>query len=52
MIDIKVLRQDPEAVRENLRKKYQEAKLPLVDEILALDEEFRSLKQKADELRP
>ena len=51
MIDIKVLRQDPEAVRENLRKKYQEAKLPLVDEILALDEEFRSLKQKADELR-
>ena len=51
MIDIKVLRQDPEAVRENLRKKYQEAKLPLVDEILALDEEFRRLKQKADELR-
>ena len=51
MIDIKVLRQAPEAVRENLRKKYQEAKLPLVDEILALDEEFRSLKQKADELR-
>ena len=51
MLDIKFVRENPDAVKENIKKKFQDAKLPLVDEILALDEEFRSLKQKADELR-
>ena len=41
MIDIKLLRADPELVRENIRKKFQTEKLPLVDEVLALDKEFR-----------
>ena len=44
MIDIRFLRENPEAVRENIRKKFQDAKLPLVDEVLALDEESRKNK--------
>jgi seryl-tRNA synthetase len=51
MIDIKVLRADPERVRENLRKKFQEEKLPLVDEILALDVESRDVQTQAQEIR-
>ena len=39
MIDIKFLREDPDAVRENMKKKFQDHKLPLVDEVLALDKE-------------
>ena len=51
MIDIRFLRENPEAVRENIRKKFQDRKLPLVDEVLALDEESRKNKLKADTLR-
>ena len=51
MIDIAVLRTDPERVRENLRKKFQEAKLPLVDEALALDTKRRALQTEGDALR-
>jgi len=51
MIDIKRLREDPEAVRENLRKRYQEAKLPLVDEVLALDSRYRAALTEASTLR-
>ncbi len=51
MIDIKFLRENPEVVRENIRKKFQDSKLPLVDEVIALDEELRQNKRRADELR-
>ena len=51
MIDIKFLRENPEEVKENIRKKFQDSKLPLVDEVLALDVESRQNKQKADSLR-
>ena len=51
MIDIKFLRENPEAVKENIRKKFQDAKLPLVDEVVALDAESRKVQQEADELR-
>ena len=51
MIDIKFLRENPDAVKENIRKKFQDSKLPLVDEVLALDVESRQNKQKADSLR-
>ena len=51
MIDIKLLRDNPELVRENIRRKFQDGKLPLVDEVLALDEESRRVKQQADQLR-
>ena len=51
MIDIKFLRENPEAVKENIRKKFQDAKLPLVDEVVTLDAESRKVQQEADELR-
>ena len=51
MIDIRFLRENPDAVRENIKKKFQDAKLPLVDEIIALDRESRENKQLADALR-
>ncbi len=51
MIDIKFLRENPEAVKENIKKKFQDSKLPLVDEVIALDEESRKAKQEADDLR-
>lgn len=51
MLDIKLLRTDPELVRENIRKKFQEEKLPLVDEVIALDQEFRDAKVRCDQLR-
>ena len=51
MIDIKFLRENPEAVKENIKKKFQDSKLPLVDEVIALDEESRKTKQEADDLR-
>ena len=51
MIDIKFLRENPELVRENIRKKFQDSKLPLVDEVIALDEELRQNKKRADDLR-
>jgi len=51
MIDIRFLRENPEAVKENIRKKFQEQKLPLVDEVIALDEESRKTQAEADQLR-
>lgn len=51
MLDIKFVRENPELVRENIRKKFQEEKLPLVAEVIRLDEESRRLQQEADELR-
>ena len=51
MIDIKFLRENPDAVKENMRKKYQEHKLHLVDDVLELDVQSRTVKQQADNLR-
>lgn len=51
MIDIKFLRQNPDIVKENIKKKFQDAKLPLVDEVIELDEKLREIKMKADEMR-
>ena len=51
MIDIKFLRENPDIVRENIKKKSQDAKLPLVDEVIELDAEKRATQQKADSLR-
>ncbi|RKJ39381.1 serine--tRNA ligase [Acutalibacter sp. 1XD8-33] len=51
MLDIKLVRSNPELVKENIRKKFQEEKLPLVDEVLRLDGEFRASKARGDELR-
>ena len=51
MIDINLLRNNPELVKENIKKKFQDAKLPLVDEVLALDEQNRAYKQEGDTLR-
>lgn len=51
MLDIKFVRENPDAVKENIRKKFQDSKLPLVDEVLAIDTELRAAKTEADELR-
>ena len=51
MIDIARLREDPEAVRENIKKKFQDHKLPLVDEALELDKQYRTAITRASELR-
>ena len=51
MIDIRFLRENPDVVRENIKKKFQDSKLPLVDEVLALDVESRKNKTEADNLR-
>ncbi len=51
MLDIRFLRENPEAVKQNIRNKFQDGKLPLVDEVIALDAESRKAKQEADDLR-
>lgn len=51
MIDIKLLRENPEIVKENIRKKFQDEKLSLVDEVIALDAECRRYQQEGDDLR-
>ena len=51
MIDIKLLRTDPDMVRENIKKKFQDEKLPLVDEVIALDKEFRDASARGDALK-
>ena len=51
MLDIRFVRENPEAVKENIRKKFQNAKLPLVDEAIALDAEKRSAMQESDALK-
>ena len=51
MLDIRFVRENPDIVKENIRKKFQDAKLPLVDEVIALDAERRTVQQEADALR-
>ena len=51
MIDIKFLRENPDVVKENIKKKFQDSKLPLVDEVIELDKEARAAQQEADALR-
>ena len=51
MIDIKLLRTDPDLVRENIKKKFQDEKLPLVDEVIALDKELREASTRGDALK-
>ena len=51
MLDLKFIRENPELVKENIRKKFQDKKLPLVDELIALDEENRATMKAADEMR-
>ncbi len=51
MLDIKFLRENPDIVKENIKKKFQDSKLPLVDEVIALDAENRKAQQEADSLR-
>ena len=51
MIDIKLIRENPDLVKENIKKKFQDEKLVLVDEVKKLDEDYRALKSKQDDLR-
>ncbi|MBP0985067.1 MAG: serine--tRNA ligase [Oscillospiraceae bacterium] len=51
MIDIKFLRENPDAVKENIKKKFQDEKLPLVDEVIELDAQLRKAQQRGDSLR-
>ncbi len=51
MIDINLIRTNPDLVKENIKKKFQDAKLPLVDEVMNLDKENRSLKTEAENIR-
>ncbi len=51
MLDIKFVRENPEAVKENIRKKFQDHRLPLVDQAIALDAENRAIKQEVEDLR-
>ena len=51
MLDIKFVRENPEIVKENIKKKFQDEKLPLVDEVIALDKKIRDLKGEAETLR-
>ena len=51
MLDIKFLRENPDVVKENIKKKFQDSKLPLVDEVIELDKQARAIQQEADDLR-
>ena len=51
MLDINLIRTNPEKVKENIRKKFQDQKLPMVDEVIALDKEYRDALQRGDTLR-
>ena len=51
MIDIKFLRENPEVVKQNIKNKFQDSKLPLVDEVIEFDKKSRAVKQEADQLR-
>lgn len=51
MLDIKFLRENPEIVKQNIKNKFQDKKLPLVDEVIALDLENRKIKQEVETLR-
>ena len=51
MLDIKFVRSNPEAVKQNIKNKFQDEKLPLVDEVLELDQKNRDIKQEVEALR-
>ena len=51
MLDIKFVRENPDVVKENIKKKFQDEKLPLVDEVIALDSEYRAAVTEASDLR-
>ena len=51
MLDIKFLRENPDIVKQNIKNKFQDHKLPMVDEVIAFDKERRETQQKADDLR-
>ena len=51
MIDLKFLRENPEVVKQNIKNKFQDHKLPLVDEVIELDAKARAVQQEADDLR-
>ena len=51
MIDLKFLRENPEVVKQNIRNKFQDQKLPLVDEVIELDAQRRTTQQQADDLK-
>lgn len=51
MLDIRFVRENPEAVKENLKKKFQEDRLPLVDEVIELDEDLRKIQTEGDKMR-
>ena len=51
MLDIKFVRNNPDVVKENIKKKFQDEKLPLVDEVLELDQKNREIKQEVEGLR-
>ncbi|MBP3338178.1 MAG: serine--tRNA ligase [Lachnospiraceae bacterium] len=51
MLDLKFVRENPDIVKENIKKKFQDSKLPLVDEVIELDAKSRAAKQEADDLR-
>ena len=51
MLDLKFVRNNPETVKENIKKKFQDEKLPLVDEVLELDQKNRDIKQEVEALR-
>ena len=51
MIDIRFLRENPDVVKQNIKNKFQDSKLPLVDEVIELDAKTRAVKLEADNLR-
>ena len=51
MLDIRFLRENPEVVKQNIRNKFQDSKLPLVDEVIELDKRNREIKQEVEALR-
>ena len=51
MLDIKLIRENPELVKENIKKKFQDSKLPLVDEVIEIDKTIRNYKQEVEQLR-
>ena len=51
MLDMKFVRENPDVVKQNIKNKFQDDKLPLVDEVIELDKESRAVKQEADSLR-
>ena len=51
MLDLKFVRENPEIVKQNIRNKFQDSKLPLVDEVIELDAKNRAAKKEADDLR-